>query len=145
MQQRKRIFIRPLLLVLMLVLGPLHAQTIFACTMMDVAMHDDCCCDDDCQDKDCVDSTLDTALDSSEEPCCEQSVEVRIDEDARQHAPIVKHAEVGSDVDQLQTIFTSFYVIEPPRTAGLAGLDQSFPTPSRSDSDTYLITQRLRI
>ena len=129
----------------MLVIGPVHAQTVLACAVMDMVMHDDCSCDDYKKDKVCVGSGFDTAVDSGDDPCCERSVELSIDEDARQDTPSAKPAEVRSDVDQLQAIIASIYFIEPPRTIAALGVIQSLPTPSRSNSDTYLITQRLRI
>jgi hypothetical protein len=145
MQQRKRTFIRPLLLALILVIGPVHAQAMMACAAMDMSMSSEHDCDDHKKTSDCLDSGLDTTVDSVDDPCCEPSVELSIDESTRQNTPIVKPAEIHPGVDLIQAIIASFYVIEPPRGAALLGSNQSFPTPSRPGSNTYLITQRLRI
>lgn len=145
MQRRKRPFIRPLLLVLMLVLGPLHAQTVFACAMMDTVMHGECCCAGHKSDEDCIDSGCDGAVNSNNDPCCERSVEVSVDEDARQDTPILKSVEVRSDADPPQAIVTSFDDIAPPQRRAAEFLFQSLPDVRHSGSDTYLITQRLRI
>ncbi len=145
MHQRKPKFIRLLLLVLMLAIGPVHAQNVLTCAVMGMVMHSDCFCDGDEKDKACVDSRYDTVLDSGDDPCCEHSVKLSIDEDSRQATQIVKPAGVRADVDQPPTIIASFDVFEPPRTIVKRGVIQSLPAPSRFGSDTYLITQRLRI
>jgi hypothetical protein len=79
----KRTFIRPLLLALLLVMGPVHAQVVFACAMMDMAVQGECDCCDHENGKACVDSDCDMAVDSGDGPCCEQSVEFSLDDDAR--------------------------------------------------------------
>ena len=145
MQQRKRTIIHPLLLVLMLVIGPVHAQTVLACAMMDMVMHGECFCGSHEKDKNWVDSGCDAAVDSGDGPCCELSVELSIDEDARQDTPSAKPAEMRSDADQPQSIIASFDFIEAPRAVAVLGVIQSVPTFSRFGSDIYLITQRLRI
>ena len=145
MYQRKPNFIRPLLLVLMLVIGPVHAQNVLTCAVMDMVMHSDCFCDGDKRDKACMDSSFDIAADSDDAPCCEHSVNLTSDEDARRANPIVKPTGVHADVDQSQTIVASFDVIESRRALAIPRVIQSVPTPSRSSSDIYLITQRLRI
>lgn len=141
----KQTSIRSLLLALMLVIGPVHAQIVFACAMVDMAMHGECACCDHENDKPCVDSDCDIAVDSGDDPCCEQSVELGFDDDARQNTPGAKPAEMRADADPPQIIIASFDLIEPPRVVAVRGVVQSLPTPGRFGSDTYLITQRLRI
>ena len=145
MQQRKQTIIHPLLLVLMLVIGPVHAQAVLACAVMDKVMHDDCSCDDYTRDEDCVDSSFDATVDSDSDQCCELSAELNIDEDAKQDKPIVKPAEMRSDADQPLSIVASIDLIEAPRAVAVLHVIQSVPTLSRFGSDIYLITQRLRI
>ena len=145
MLRLKRTFIRPLLLALMLVIGPVHAQIVFACAMMDMAVHGECACCDHENDKPCVDSDCAIAVDPGDAPCCEQSVELSFDEDARQNTPGAKAAQIRTDADRPQTIVASFDLIEPPRVVAARGVVQSLPSPGRAGSDTYLITQRLRI
>ena len=131
--------------MLILVIGPVHAQSVFACAMMDMVMYSGCSHDGHKKNENCVDSVLDTAAESGDDPCCEQSVKLSIDEVARQATPIVKPAEVLSDADQPQAIVASFNVIEPRRTLVVLRVIQTLPGPGRSGSDIYLITQRLRI
>jgi hypothetical protein len=132
------------LLLLVLAVGPLQAQTVFACAMMDTVMHDECCCDDHKTDDDCAVSKCDS-LESSEVPCCERSVEVSVDQEAGQHAPLVKPPDIRSDVDPPPGLVTSFDALFPPQPF-LAPRDFHFPTvAAQSGSDTYLVTQRLRI
>lgn len=141
----KRTFIRPLLLALLLVMGPVHAQVVFACAMMDMAVQGECDCCDHENGKACVDSDCDMAVDSGDGPCCEQSVEFSLDDDARQNTPGAKPAEMRSDAGRPQSIIASFDLIEPPRVVAAPGVRRYLPTPGRFGSDTYLITQRLRI
>ena len=129
----------------MLVMGPVHAQIVFACAMMDMAMHGECACCDHDNDKPCVDSDCDIAVDSDDDPCCEQSVELGFDDVAGQSKPGAKPAEIRADADQPQSIIFSFDLIEPPRLVAARGFVQSLATPARAGSDIYLITQRLRI
>lgn len=134
-----------MLLLLVLVVGPLQAQTVFACAMMDTVMHGECCCEDHEVNEDCLDSDGDATLEFSPGPCCERSVEVSIDEDARQDSPVVKPVEVRSDVDPPQAIITSSDALIPPQSVVAPGVFQPLPIAGQSGSRTYLITQRLRI
>jgi hypothetical protein len=167
MWRRKRRSIRTLLLALLLVTGPVHAQTVVACAMMDtamtdmavtdtamtdaamtdMAMHGKCACCHHNHDKPCADSNSDCgcAVDSGDDPCCEHSVQLSIGEDVRQIADSAKPAAMRFEADQFPTIFFAFSFIEPPRAVAAHGVVQSLPTAGRSRSDTYLITQRLRI
>jgi hypothetical protein len=129
----------------MLVVGPVHAQIVVACAMMDMAMHGECGGCDHENDKACVDSDCDITVESEDDPCCEQSVELSFDDAARQDTPGAKPAEIRADADRPQIIIASFDLIEPPRVVAARGVVQSLPTPGRFGSDTYLITQRLRI
>ncbi len=134
-----------MLILLVLVIGPLQAQTAFACKMMDTVMLGECCCEAHVALKDCVDSDCDAAVDSSWDPCCERSVDVSIDDDARQDTPIVKPVEVPSDVDPPQAIAASFDVLILSQSFVARSVLQPHPIAGQSGSDTYLITQRLRI
>lgn len=130
-------FARVLLIVGVLIVGPLQAQSVFACAMMDEVMHE-CCCVGQKPDHD-------SAVDANTDPCCEHSVTISIDEEARQNAPPVKPAEVRSDVDPPSCIvapITEFDLL-PQRVA--FRVDLSPPDLCYSLADTYLITQRLRI
>ncbi|MCH9670539.1 MAG: hypothetical protein K0U93_03730 [Gammaproteobacteria bacterium] len=135
MNRRLRTFLRSVL-ILIVASGPLQAQTVFACSMMDMVM-EECCCGDHI--------VGDATVEANEEPCCEQSVEIRVDEDARQDLCAVRPLEVGSDVDPPHAIVAPFDVVAVPqeRSAFVVYLP---PLIVRSSgTDTYLITQRLRI
>jgi hypothetical protein len=146
MDQRKRDFIRPLLLILTLVLGPVQAQIVLACPVMDTVMQNGCLHDDHDSSEECTNTVPGAAAESGDDPCCEQLVKISSDEDTGQAVPIVKPAEVHPPgAGHPQAIFTSFYIVEPPQPLELTGADQRAPSTVWSDSDTYLITQRLRI
>jgi hypothetical protein len=72
-------------------------------------------------------------------------VSISIDEEARQDAPIIKSVEVRSDVDPPTGIVATLpdFDLLPRRVAHR--LDFSPSDSFKSGSDTYLITQRLRI
>ncbi|MEQ9450974.1 MAG: hypothetical protein RJQ07_05265 [Pseudomonadales bacterium] len=130
---------RVLLVLAILIVGPLQAQSVFACAMMDEVMHE-CCCVGHKTDED-----FDVAVDANTDLCCERSVTISIDEEARQDTPIVKPVEVRSDVDPPVAIVaanTEFF--SPPRRVALR-VNFSPPDLCYSRADTYLITQRLRI
>lgn len=136
---------RVLLVLGVLIVGPLQAQSVFACPMMDDVMHGECCCVGHKTDEDCVNADCDGAVDANTDPCCDRTVTISIDEEARQDAPIVKPVEVRSDVDPpagIVATITEFDLL--PRHVTLR-LDFSPPDLCYSRSDTYLITQRLRI
>ena len=136
---------RSLLIVSVLVIGPLQAHVVFACEMMDMVVLDECCCEEPAAHKDCVDSSSDATHQSSQDLCCERSVGLSLDEDARQDTPIVTPVEVRSDVDPPQVTVASFDVIDPSQRVAAHGVFQRLPIAGQSGSDTYLITQRLRI
>lgn len=145
MKSKKLSSSRVVLLLFVLVVGPLQVQSVFACPMMDEVMHGECCCVGHKADEDCVNADFAGAVEANTDPCCERSVTISIDEEARQDARIVKPVEVRSDVDPPTGIVATLpdRNLLPRRVAHL--LDFSPPAPFKSGSDTYLITQRLRI
>lgn len=134
-----------MLLLLILVVGPLQAQSVFACSMMDTVMHGDCCCVGHKSDQDCIEADCEGAVDASASPCCERSVEISVDDEARQDTPIVTAVEVRSDVDPPPAIIASINEFVPRRLTAAGRVDYSPHIVCHSGSDTYLITQRLRI
>lgn len=142
MLRRKRPVIRPLLLVLILVIGPVHAQTLFACAMMDTVVHDTCCCDDHEQ---CADSDCDGALETEREPCCEISLELSIDHGSDQTTRVSKPVEVRSDVDPPPAILVAPHVDMHPYRVVTVAYRPATNTPHQPGSQIYLVTQRLRI
>jgi hypothetical protein len=113
--------------------------------MTDMVSHDDCHCDDHELGKDCIDAAFDGTAESDEDPCCEQSVEISVDEDTRRGTPSAKPAELRADADPPQAVVASLDLIEPPKVVAARSEVQSFPPPSGAGTDIYLITQRLRI
>lgn len=105
----------------------------------------ECCCDNHKTNEDCVDSSCDAMLGSNKGPCCERSIEISINEDARQDTPLAKPFEIRSDVDPPQANITnSFDILLSPQYA-VALVAHPRPIAGLSGSNTYLITQRLRI
>lgn len=143
MNRRLRTFLRSVLLVIVAV-GPLRAQAVFACSMMDMVM-EECCCDDYRIGKACIDSDCDAAVGAGQEPCCEQSVQVQVDEEAWQDTRIVKPSEIRTDVDPPQTIVISFELVAALQVRSALVVYPPHPITRHPGTDTYLITQRLRI
>lgn len=144
MKRRTPSFARTLLLLIVAV-GPLQAQTVFACAMMDMVMHDECCCEHHKAARDCETSDCGAAPESSETPCCEHSVDITADPDARYDGSISKPVELRSDVDPPDFLISSF---EPGFTPQAIPDTRGFDSAAAVDhgaSDTWLITQRLRI
>lgn len=112
---------------------------------MDEVKRGDCCCIGHSLDEDCPDAKCDGAFNSDAEPCCERSLEVSIREGARQNTPIVNSVEVRSEVDPPPAIAASLNEHFSPQS--LVAICLGFPrsTLRHSGSNTYLLTQRLRI
>ena len=134
MKRRKPSFARALLLLVVAV-GPLQAQSMFACGMMDTIVHDECCCGEH-----------DSAeLASGECPCCELSVEIGVDQEAMQDASVAKPAKIDSDADPPHVpAFSSEVLFAPEPFVASPGRVATSAAPPAA-SDTYLTTQRLRI
>ena len=137
MRRLKKQLVRPLLFVMVLVLGPLNAQTVFACMMMGGIELDTCCCDDHAP------AILDS--DDGDESCCETSVELRIEQSSEQKNPVAKLVEVRSDVDPPAAVFVANTTDpRPERALAIAHRTRNWSS-HNPGSRTYLITLRLRI
>lgn len=141
MNRRNKSFLRPLLLLLILVVGPLQAQTVFACVTMDMVMN----VVDSCKtNQDCVNMDLDDVLDLNQDPCFEQSIVLSINQDLQQNIPAI-NSVIESDIDPPQAMGTALdFVFQQQAVLEIV----AFPRvnlPGQSSSNTYLITQRLRI
>lgn len=132
-------------MLLLLAVGPLQAQTIYACAMMDTVVQDGCCCEAPEIEDDCANPDCNTTLESSENRCCERSVNVTVDQEAGQDTLTVKPAEVRSDVDPPQALVCSSDALCPRRPLPTQGVAGRLPDTGQSGSDTWLLTQRLRI
>ena len=139
MNMSRRSVIRALLFLLLV--GPLQAQQVFVCGMMDVTFFDGCCCEDhnNCSDADCSD-----AIATENSQCCEESVELTIDNEANEEVNVIKSVEIRSNVDPPLAIVSAIeQLVEPIRFTENSNLYTS--PPYSSGSNTYLITKRLRI
>ena len=127
-------------LVFLLLVGPLQAQQVFACAMMGAVFLDDCCCEDhnNCADSDSSDEI------TSENQCCEESIQLSFNNEANSEVDFVKPVEIRSDVDPPVTIvIASEQWVKPIRFAEIGNYYTS--SPDNQGSDTYLVTQRIRI
>ncbi len=141
MNRRNKSFLRPLLLLLILVVGPLQAQTVFACLTMDMVMNNANNCK---TNQDCVYMDFDDVLDLNQSPCFEQTIVLSINQDIQQNIPII-NSVVESDVDPPQPMGTTLdFVFQQQSVLAFVVFPLS-TLPGQSGSNTYLITQRLRI
>ena len=144
MKRRTPSFARALLL-LIVAIGPLQAQTVFACAMMGKVMHEECCCEHHDSARNLETSDRGAALESSETPCCEHSVDITADPDSRHEGSTSKPVELRSDVDPPHFLIASFELrFTPQAFPGTRGF-HSAATAGHGGSDTWLVTQRLRI
>jgi hypothetical protein len=148
--------------MLMLSVGPLQAQILYACAQTEkasslaikksdaskhnvskhnVSKHNAELCN---AHQSCVNIDCDNALNSSQGRCCEESATLTINPDLQQNIPAINVAEVESDVDPphvISTIPGSFLLQQAFEISVV------FPriNSGQSGSSTYLITHRLRI
>lgn len=153
MYRPKRSFLHPLLLILMLVAGPLHAQILYACTKIEktaeMIVHDISdqsknytnLCNDH---QDCINLDFDNVIDSNQNPCCEQSVVLSIDQSLQQSIPII-NSVFESNIDPPQAMDTAFDFVFQQQVVLAFVVFPRINLSGQSGSNTYLITQRLRI
>ena len=128
-------------LVFLLLVTPLQAQQVFACGMMGTTFFDDCCCEhhNNCADADCSDATS-----TETNQCCKQSVELNISNEMTEDLIVIKSLEIRSNIDPPPAItFTLEQLVEPVRFTEISYLHTTLP--GNLGSNTYFITQRLRI
>ena len=102
---------RPIIraLIFLLLVGPLQAQQMFACEMMNATFLDNCCCVNH-------DNGNDDAITVEKAPCCEESTELTLNFQADETTNIIKSVEIRSDVDPpLAVIFAVEELVEPVR------------------------------
>lgn len=144
MKRRNPSLAKLLLLLGVLIIGPLQAQDVFACAMMDEVLQE-CCCIGQKTGEDGFNPTHDQAVDDFNDLCCERSVTISFDGETGQEAPVIKPVEVRSDVDPPADMMVSIteFDVQPQRRS--LSTEFSLPDRCQSRSDTYLLTQRLRI
>jgi hypothetical protein len=99
---------------------------------------------DSCKtNQDCVNMDFSDALDLSQNPCFEQSVILSINQDLQQNIPAI-NSVVESDIDPPQAIATALDFAPRQQFVAYIVLPRTNLT-GQSRSNTYLITQRLRI
>jgi len=136
-------------LLLTLAAGPLQAQTVLLCQMMEMPRQETCCCHDaeTAREAD-ADTTCDrpschTTPRAEVNGCCDQAVEVSFEPDAA--SPFAKPAMDRADLDLPIPLLVTFE-LQPPPSAPLRKA-----TPPRVSVATplgtllYLRTERLRI
>ena len=133
------------IVLLALLMGQVQAQSVFKCAMMDEVVHGECCCATNRTADDCGDSACDSPAIGLSERCCDRSVELSFNADAQDERPIIKPFELRTGVDPPSAVACSVCLdtLLPTRSARAIP-----PLPSDAHlirSDTYLITQRLRI
>lgn len=145
MSRRRATVTKSCFLLLALLIGQVQAQSVFKCALMDEVVHGECCCTTNGIAGDCGDSACDDPTNGPPERCCDRSVELSFNADAQDERPVTKPFELRTGVDP------------PPAAVGSIVINAQTPTRSAlavpslpSDahlirSDTYLITQRLRI
>lgn len=145
-----RSLLRVLPLIMLFLAGQLQAKTVITCKMMDKTAHNammdmdmqqgaECCLDH----KSCLSLDCDDAPGLSPNSCYEKTVVLSINQDLQQDLPIL-NLLVESDVDPPQVIITTLDFVFPSQTVTTFLI---FPRTNtvQSDSNIYLITQRLRI
>lgn len=128
-------------LAFLLLVGPLQAQQVFVCGMMDTIFLGDCCCEDHnyCADAGCSD-----AVTTENNQCCEESIELSFNIGANDEVNVIKSVEIRSNIDPPPIIvFAGEPLVEPIRFTETSYLYTAFP--DSPGSNIYLITQRLRI
>jgi len=145
-------YLRPLLLMLMLLVGPLQAQILYACAEIektdnlvmhntsDMAKHNSSLCNDH---QNCINLDLDDVLELDQNLCCEQSVVLSIDQDLQQNMPSI-NSMVESYIDPPQVTAAMLDLFLPSQTVAVSIVLPRINS-GQSSSYTYLITRCLRI
>jgi len=120
----------------MLIVGSVQAHVSYYCEMMEAVVHVDCCC---------ADSDIDNGLLIDNEPCCEKSVELVIDNATDQAQNPIRLIKFESDSDPPDAAMAFFESsVRPFVTAPLSGVNHTWISPTAKIA-IYRITHRLRI
>lgn len=147
---RHRSLLRSLLL-LMLAAGPLQAQTVLLCDMMDLPRQESCCCDEPTATTRQVDA-VDTSCDrppchpsprDDSDGCCDSAVEMSYQGDAG--AAVAKPPSDRSDPNPPATMLLVYELLAPPAPPRPAPLARPAMVVLPNGSDLYLRTERFRI
>jgi hypothetical protein len=145
MSRRRATVTKSCFVLLALLIGQVQAQSVFKCALMDEVVRGECCCTTNRTAEDCGDSACDDPTNGPPERCCDRSVELRFNADAQDERPVTKPFELRTGVDPPPAAVCSIALnaLAPTRSALAI---PSLPSDAHLiRSDTYLITQRLRI
>ncbi len=100
---------------------------------------------DNCKtNQDCVYMDFDDMLDLNQSPCFEQTMVLSFNQDLQKNVPII-NSVVESDVDPPQVMDITLDLVLPPQTVLAFVVFPRINFSGQPGSNTYLITQRLRI
>lgn len=137
------------LLLLMLVAGPLQAQTILLCEMMELPRQETCCCHDietarEAEaDTDCNRPSCHASPRAEGGECCEQAVEVSYEPDAG--PPIAKPSTDHTDLSLPMPLLIVYELQPPPLALARAFVPRPTSVAAPPGTHLYLRTERLRI
>jgi hypothetical protein len=108
---------------------------------MDATFFDDCCCGDH---NNCADANCSDAMTSKDSVCCQVSTELNYNNEANEDLPVITSVEIRSNVDPPPAITSPIKQLVEPVRFTETSYRYTNP-PDKLGSNTYLITQRLRI
>ena len=138
-------------LLLMLAAGPLQAQTVLLCEMMEVPRQETCCCHDAETARE-ADADTDTTCDrpschttprAQVNGCCDQAVEVSFEPDDA--SPITKPPMDRADLNLPIPLLVAFELQPPPSPPVRIVTPPRVSVATSLGTHLYLRTERLRI
>jgi hypothetical protein len=131
------------ILLLMLSAGPIQAQTVLLCDMMEVPRQETCCCDGPEPARECDEPQCHVAPRAEADGCCDSKVEVSYEADAG--PTIARPADHRTGLDPPHPILVAYELAVPPRTAARPPIPRPVSVAIADGSNLYLVTERLRI
>lgn len=137
------------LLLLMLAAGPLQAQTVLLCDMMEVPRQETCCCVDvetareAESDRECDRPPCGAAPRAEAAACCDSAVEMTYEPEAG-HG-IAKPADQYAGSDLPTPTCVTYELPEPPEPRSWPSTPSPLPVADADGSSLFLRTERLRI
>lgn len=131
------------LLLALLAAGPLQAQTVMLCEMLDLAQQDTCCCHDPQPARECEDAEPAPAPRHSGDDCCDEVVELSFAPEENSGVAIPSAPRADPDPPDLITQWPAPPV--PAASAAALPVTWAASSPSPNGSRLYLLTERVRI
>jgi len=144
MMVRQQTFGKMLLLVALLIAATVQVNSVFACEMLDTTFVNDCCCGDEGAAQ-CVDSSCAQDVGLLTESCCDVSIKISVTDDSDRLLFAIAATANQSNVDPPPGISNNSNPALQPSRPLEDSLRDGNPRVLGSASNTYLITQRLRI